>query len=325
MFTGNNDGDMYEGDDDDEGGDYTNENSDSSLPIEQGIEAQETNLIDFESGYTLMDTIDQDNLYTAEVTASVTASQNHPFIGPNSLDVLYPPNTTSSAQQNQVVVQDPIAVSPLINSRHQSNVNYNQSDDTQRALHNTLDQRQMNRELLADYMRSAGNQGALVSHEESPNERSIMDDNHQRLVQRHLESVTRATSHIAVAAAAASVANMNTAYGHNMVDSGSSNNQHPHQYQVSSNQRISGSERRSRHHHGSSRSRRPRGPPVWVPDQDVIQCSCCNSQFTLFRRRHHCRACGQIFCADCSKFTKDLNCWGYNGPVRVCESCFNQP
>jgi len=87
---------------------------------------------------------------------------------------------------------------------------------------------------------------------------------------------------------------------------------------------------RHHHHHGdhgsSSRSsRRSRGPPVWVPDQLVIQCTCCQAPFTLFRRRHHCRACGQIFCSDCSKFTKNLNCWGYHGPVRVCESCFNQP
>lgn len=77
--------------------------------------------------------------------------------------------------------------------------------------------------------------------------------------------------------------------------------------------------------HGASRSRRSRGPPIWVPDQLVVACSCCNASFTLFRRRHHCRACGQIFCGECSKFTRNLDCWGYNGPVRVCEACFNQP
>lgn len=90
-----------------------------------------------------------------------------------------------------------------------------------------------------------------------------------------------------------------------------------------STQQSTTSERRSRHH--GSRSRRPRGPPIWVPDQLVVACSCCNAAFTLFRRRHHCRACGQIFCGDCSKFTKELNYWGYSGPVRVCEACFNQP
>lgn len=329
LLTGTNEGEIYDGDEDEEDGDYSNENSDSSLPIEQGIEAQETNLIDFESGYTLMDTVDQDNLYSSEVANNATANRNHSFINTNSLGVLYPPNSAPSSHQHQVVVQqDPtvVAVGPIISSQQQANVHFSQTDDTQRALQNTLDQRQMNRELLADYMRSASNQGVIVNQEESPNERSIMDENHQRLVQQHLQSVSRATSRIAAAAAAASVASMNSAYGHNMVDGSGSGSTHQHQYQVSSNQRINGgSERRSRHHHGSSRSRRSRGPPVWVPDQDVVQCSCCQAQFTLFRRRHHCRACGQIFCADCSKFTKDLNCWGYNGPVRVCESCFNQP
>lgn len=84
-----------------------------------------------------------------------------------------------------------------------------------------------------------------------------------------------------------------------------------------------------RHHHHaenngapSRQSRRSRGPPVWVPDQLVVQCSYCSAPFTLFRRRHHCRACGQIFCADCSRYTRELSGWGYKGQVRVCESCF---
>lgn len=80
--------------------------------------------------------------------------------------------------------------------------------------------------------------------------------------------------------------------------------------------------------HGSSGSRRvvqPQLAPVWVPDQLVVACSRCNVGFTLFRRRHHCRSCGQIFCADCSRYSRTLNIWGYTGPVRVCESCFNRP
>ena len=38
----------------------------------------------------------------------------------------------------------------------------------------------------------------------------------------------------------------------------------------------------------------------WVPDAEQIKCLGCDRLFTLARRRHHCRACGLIFCADCS-------------------------
>lgn len=314
LHSGANDGELYDGDDDGEDGDYSNENSDSSLPIEQGIEAQETNLIDFESGYTLMDTIDQDNLYSADVSVGPAANRSRAFIGDSSLNAIYSPNAASSAHHHHVAVQN----SANVDLQQQANA---QIDDPQRALQNTLEQRQTNRELLADYqdLRSASHQ---TGQGESPNERSIMDENHHRLVQQHWETVTRANSRIAAAAASASVNNI---YGHNMSESVPQSNYHQQHYQVPSNQRTGGSERRSRHHHGGSRSRRPRGPPIWVPDQDVVECRCCNAQFTLFRRRHHCRACGQIFCGDCSKFFKELRSFGYSGKVRVCESCFNQP
>ena len=38
----------------------------------------------------------------------------------------------------------------------------------------------------------------------------------------------------------------------------------------------------------------------WMPDQFAKQCYACESQFTVFRRRHHCRLCGQVFCSRCS-------------------------
>lgn len=35
----------------------------------------------------------------------------------------------------------------------------------------------------------------------------------------------------------------------------------------------------------------------WVPDKDVHNCFKCDEKFhPLFRRKHHCRYCGQIFC-----------------------------
>ena len=43
--------------------------------------------------------------------------------------------------------------------------------------------------------------------------------------------------------------------------------------------------------------------PVWIPDDfsDTCMIPGCNNKFTLTRRRHHCRYCGKLICASCSK------------------------
>ncbi|ETV91268.1 hypothetical protein H310_14113 [Aphanomyces invadans] len=59
-------------------------------------------------------------------------------------------------------------------------------------------------------------------------------------------------------------------------------------------------------------------PPVdrsdWVPDCDRRVCHVCRSAFTLFRSRHHCRACGDIMCKKCTvvrpSFTQLAAQWG---------------
>ena len=38
----------------------------------------------------------------------------------------------------------------------------------------------------------------------------------------------------------------------------------------------------------------PQSPPRWIPDHQVPKCMNCESQFTAFRRRHHCRNCGKM-------------------------------
>ncbi|GMP37090.1 hypothetical protein CsSME_00008941 [Camellia sinensis var. sinensis] len=38
----------------------------------------------------------------------------------------------------------------------------------------------------------------------------------------------------------------------------------------------------------------------WMPDRSCRVCYDCDSQFTLFNRRHHCRLCGRVFCAKCT-------------------------
>jgi hypothetical protein len=39
--------------------------------------------------------------------------------------------------------------------------------------------------------------------------------------------------------------------------------------------------------------------PQWMPDNLAAWCMDCNVPFKMFKRRHHCRRCGKIFCADC--------------------------
>lgn len=41
----------------------------------------------------------------------------------------------------------------------------------------------------------------------------------------------------------------------------------------------------------------------WVEDKSANNCFKCDKKFNpLFRRKHHCRVCGNIFCNLCSDF-----------------------
>ncbi|XP_047443867.1 zinc finger FYVE domain-containing protein 9 [Mugil cephalus] len=60
--------------------------------------------------------------------------------------------------------------------------------------------------------------------------------------------------------------------------------------------------------------------PVWVPDAEAQVCMKCGVKFTFTKRRHHCRACGKVFCALCSSLKFRLtHLDGKEG--RVCVSC----
>lgn len=36
--------------------------------------------------------------------------------------------------------------------------------------------------------------------------------------------------------------------------------------------------------------------PYWVPDEAAKSCMRCQLKFTVVKRRHHCRACGEVNC-----------------------------
>ena len=50
----------------------------------------------------------------------------------------------------------------------------------------------------------------------------------------------------------------------------------------------------------------PRTPNTWIPDERVQRCFKCNTQFSILRRKHHCRSCGRIFCDSCTAYREKM-------------------
>ncbi|KAK6481951.1 RUN and FYVE domain-containing protein 2-like isoform X1 [Huso huso] len=61
------------------------------------------------------------------------------------------------------------------------------------------------------------------------------------------------------------------------------------------------------------------GGQVWLKDKDATHCKLCEKEFSISRRKHHCRNCGEIFCNTCSD--NDLPLPASPKPVRVCDTC----
>lgn len=63
---------------------------------------------------------------------------------------------------------------------------------------------------------------------------------------------------------------------------------------------------------------RPRMPSMWIPDERVSTCFNCTTPFSFFRRKHHCRSCGRIFCRSCSAHREKMP---GKTVQRVCAAC----
>ncbi|KAF4522709.1 hypothetical protein B566_EDAN012726 [Ephemera danica] len=61
--------------------------------------------------------------------------------------------------------------------------------------------------------------------------------------------------------------------------------------------------------------------PEWAEGEC---CHRCRVQFSMMQRKHHCRACGQVFCHQCSSKNSTLPKFGIEKEVRVCEACFDK-
>jgi len=55
-----------------------------------------------------------------------------------------------------------------------------------------------------------------------------------------------------------------------------------------------------------------------VSDADAPQCFKCQMVFTFFKRRHHCRICGGVYCGQCTSHNVTLD----GSSLRVCDACY---
>ena len=60
----------------------------------------------------------------------------------------------------------------------------------------------------------------------------------------------------------------------------------------------------------------------WVPDDIAAACSQCEKPFSLTRRKHHCRACGRVYCYACTSRKTVVPGLGTPDQLhRVCDHC----
>merc|ERR1719341_471395 len=57
----------------------------------------------------------------------------------------------------------------------------------------------------------------------------------------------------------------------------------------------------------------------WQHEEDVDDCNSCKASFSVTKRRHHCRHCGRLFCAEC--VSKQVPSGPQGRSSRVCDVC----
>jgi len=63
---------------------------------------------------------------------------------------------------------------------------------------------------------------------------------------------------------------------------------------------------------------------AWFDDKLSNACLLCGNNFTVWSRRHHCRACGLLVCQPCSLRKLQFNKDGKPSLERACDKCFNK-
>lgn len=66
--------------------------------------------------------------------------------------------------------------------------------------------------------------------------------------------------------------------------------------------------------------------PVWVPDNRADKCCNCQEAFGMWRRKHHCRLCGQVVCWTCSQRSFLIPSYQDgepDRPARACDRCYD--
>jgi len=61
--------------------------------------------------------------------------------------------------------------------------------------------------------------------------------------------------------------------------------------------------------------------PIWIKDDDIIECYNCYLKFNLTERKHHCRRCRNIFCYQCTSYKSIILLYNIKNDVKVCQSC----
>eukprot|EP01134_Creolimax_fragrantissima_P007800 CFRG7800T1 len=66
-------------------------------------------------------------------------------------------------------------------------------------------------------------------------------------------------------------------------------------------------------------NKNPQGLVDWAPDASTLTCGDCGEMFSMLRRRHHCRLCGQIYCS--AKACSNYQTLDNGSCIRVCKRC----